>query len=520
MHEENLARTLDPDHGISTFQQSVEGLSVVLKGWSEDRVRTEFDLTNNSRLLKTTISLCRDCLQHIPAAIFERDGKVFITSRCNTHGIQAAVVENDAGFYRLTSKDKWGLRYCDDAIVDLPAFGGCCGTGKSASPAPVADDWRHDFTDQRSNKSCTVLVEITNACNLACRVCYADSAGDRVLPFEDFKLHMQRLIEQKGFLDSVQITGGEASLHPQFWDMLAWLHGQTGVGKIYLPTNGIEFSKPGAARKLRPFRDKLLVLLQFDGSEVNTNHALRRANPLKPRMRLVKALNRNKIVMQFTMTLAHGISEREIAWVVKQAIKHNHVRVLGMLPAFFSGRYELDTDPMTRLTLSDAVKGVVAGLPKSVRKSDFLPIPCSHPNCGWTTLFARRFGLIFNIARFVDLDAVMDDVAYKTILDKKQIQGIVGTRTQSVWARLAARVGRRLIRPKDVFGIAIKPFMDRFNYDQDRISACCHHTLDTQGRLVSFCEYNARLRETDSWDSLPRIQRPRRELPVEVGKHG
>jgi hypothetical protein len=175
---------------------------------------------------------------------------------------------------------------------------------------------------------------------------------------------------------------------------------------------------------------------------------------------------------------------------------------------------------MNRLTLSDAVKGVVSGLPRTVRKSDFLPIPCSHPNCGWTTLFARRFGLLLNIARFVDLDAVMDDVAYATILDQKQMQSIVGTRAPNRWTRLLARLGRRLIRPRDVFGIAIKPFMDRYNYDQDRVSACCHHVLDTHGRLASFCEYNARLREGDSWDRLPRIDRPSHELPVQLGKHG
>jgi uncharacterized radical SAM superfamily Fe-S cluster-containing enzyme len=54
-----------------------------------------------------------------------------------------------------------------------------------------------------------------------------------------------------------------------------------------------------------------------------------------------------------------------------------------------------------------------------------------------------------------------------------------------------------------LFGIAIKPFMDCFTYDQDRISNCCHHLMDTHGRPVSFCEYNARLRVTDSWEAFP-----------------
>jgi 7,8-dihydro-6-hydroxymethylpterin dimethyltransferase len=110
-----------------------------------------------------------------------------------------------------------------------------------------------------------------------------------------------------------------------------------------------------------------------------------------------------------------------------------------------------------------------------------------------------------NIARHVDLNAVMNDVAYKTLLDKKQMQEIVGTKG-SIIQRWLARLSRKLIRPQDIFGTAIKPFMDRFNYDQDRVSACCHHILDTQGNANSFCEYNARLRHTDSWSHLAKLE--------------
>jgi 7,8-dihydro-6-hydroxymethylpterin dimethyltransferase len=61
------------------------------------------------------------------------------------------------------------------------------------------------------------------------------------------------------------------------------------------------------------------------------------------------------------------------------------------------------------------------------------------------------------------------------------------------------------VRPQDVFCIAIKPFVDRFSYDQDRVSSCCHHILDTHGNAVSFCEYNAWLRAQDSWLARPQI---------------
>ena len=42
-----------------------------------------------------------------------------------------------------------------------------------------------------------------------------------------------------------------------------------------------------------------------------------------------------------------------------------------------------------------------------------------------------------------------------------------------------------------VLTISIKPFMDAWTYDQDRIDQCCVHILDREGNPVSFCEYNA-----------------------------
>jgi uncharacterized radical SAM superfamily Fe-S cluster-containing enzyme len=432
---------------------------------------------------------------------------VWLHKRCPAHGLHAAVIENDAAFYRVSSKDRWGRAYGEAARLDIPAFGGgsCCGPGQSCAPATPAVPKIEDFSDQSANKTCTVLVEVTDACNLACRVCYSDSKGDRVLPVETFKAHVAALAQRKGRLDSVQLTGGEASLHPQFWELLEWLCAQDAVGKVYLPTNGLLFNKPGFAERLRPLRERVLVLLQFDGRDDGANPTLRNAKPQKQRERLIASLDRAGVAMQLTMTLTRGVSEADIAWVVKQGLRHKNVRLVAMQPAFFSGRYELDPAPGERLTLSDCVHGIVAGLGGKAKAEDFMPIPCSHPNCGWVTLFARRFGIVRNIARHVDLDAVMNDVAYKTLLSKDEMRDIVGTKGSFV-SRVAARLGRWLIRPKDVFGIAIKPFMDRFSYDQDRVSACCHHILDTHGNAVSFCEYNARLRHGDPWTRFPQLE--------------
>ncbi len=488
-------------------ESRLEAIAAPLRRLAEADVAREFSLPDGAQVLKTTVSLCAECLAHVPAAVFALGQRVFMEKRCLVHGNARALLENDVRFYRLSSKDRWGRAYVSDRTEVVPPFSdGCCGPGESCGTGSTGA-WTHDSTDQRSNKTCTVLVEVTDACNLACRVCYADSKGDRVLSLEGFRAHVSALLDQKGTLDSVQLIGGEPTIHPQFWDMLAWLHAEQRVSKIYVATNGIALEKPGAAEKLVPFRDKTLVLLQFDGLEAKTNKALRQANPEKVRMRLLKRLDRLGVPMQLTMTLARGVSEREIAWVVRQGVAHRNVRLVAMLPAFFSGRFSLEHDPLDRITLSDVVKGVTAGLTGRSRDEDFLPIPCSHPNCGWVTLFARRFGLFANIARHVDLASVMNEVAYKTVLEERQMQDIIGTRRQGWLERGLARLARRLVRPRDVFGIVVKPFMDRYNYDQDRVSACCHHVLDTRGRLESFCEYNARHRAADSWVDMPALAR-------------
>ena len=481
--------------------------------------RETFTVDPDAKLLKSTISVCNTCLQYCAALVFDLQGKVWITTSCEQHGLTTSLVENDSAFYRLSNKDEWGVRYDNDRVFDIPEYSACCGGKKSCGTIdPVTAPAPSGHHDQMANKSCTVLLEVTNACNLACRVCYADAKGDRILSMIEIRSFISELIREKGFLDSVQITGGEATIHPQFWDIVDFLYRQDGIGKIYLPTNGVEFSRPEIAARLKRYRDKILVLLQFDGASEETNKALRRADTLKIREKNIRALDKLGVCMQLTMTVAQDISEAQIAWVVKQGLKHRHVRLVGMLPTFYTGRSELTIDDKRRPTLSTVVKAVAAGMPEQVTTADFVPIPCSHPNCGWTTLFARRFGLLFNITQRIDLESVMNEVAYKTILDKKEIHSVIGGGNKSWPGRVLTAIGRLLIRPSDVFGVAIKPFMDRYNFDYDRVANCCHHILNTRGELVSFCEYNTRLREADAWSSKQKLTGPHANVASAVSR--
>lgn len=481
----------------------LEALRAQLKTYEEPEARARFEAPAGSILYKSTISLCPTCLAHVPALVFEHSGRVWMHKRCAAHGLSRAVVENDPSYYLLSNRDQWGRRYAElreHVIPDFKGLGGmdCCGDDPSCC-APS------ETTDQSATKSCTVLLEVTDACNLACPVCYSDAKGDRIVPLETFRAHVQKLVEKKGVVDSVQLTGGEATLHPDFWELLETVYREPKIQRVYLPTNGLYFSKPEHAARLEPYRDKVMVLLQFDGLSDRTDKMVRGARLHDVRARALEELDKRDIALQLTMTLSREVNLHELGRVASLALRTRNVRLLALQPATYSGRYELEPDPLERLTLSDVAKTLLEQAQLRMREGDLVPIPCSHPGCGWLSVFYRRFGVHENVMKYVDMSRVLDGVASKTVLDQRELRTTLGTGARNAVGEVLGRALRSMVRPRDLFSVAIKPFMDRFNYDQDRVSHCCHHTLDTKGNLVSFCEYNALTRQKDPWSELPKM---------------
>lgn len=476
----------------SGYNEKINNIKLKLSHLQAHDLIERFELENKDEVLKSTISLCSTCLQHVPAVVFISNNQVFIKKHCEQHKLHTAILENDKDYYYLCNKDEMGKSYSQHKSMTITAYNSCCG------PKPSAQN--SSFADQMMNKSCTILVEVTNACNLSCKVCYASAYGDRILPYEDFENHVQSLLKEKGEIDSIQVTGGEATLHPQFWDMIEFLFKQPNLKKIYLPTNGIHFSDFNFAKKAKPYRKKLIVLLQFDGQNEHSNFELRNAKPVKVREKTIQNLTKLKVHMQLTMTISKGINENEIGWVVAQGLKHKFVKVIAMQPVTYSGTFLHEQHATNRLTLSDIIKAIHKQVEHPIAPDEFVPIPCSHPNCGWITVFIQRFGFTKNIVKHVDLEEANKKSAYKSLLSSKEIQKSIPGKS------LLQAIAKKFIRSEDSFVIAIKPFMDRHNYDQDRIQNCCHHILNTKGEPVSFCEYNALLRTKDSWDQFPKLK--------------
>src|SRR6202451_3134445 len=175
-----------------------------------------------------TTSLCETCLRLVPAKIVFEDNDVFFLKRCAEHGAQKTRVASDVAYYK-SCKD-W-LKPGDRPLaLQSRTEHGCpydCGL--------CPDHEQH---------SCLALIEINDVCNLTCPVCFADSSPQRTrnLRLATIEKMLDAIVASEGEPDLVQLSGGEPTLHPRFFDVLALARGKP-IRHVMINTNGMRIAQ-------------------------------------------------------------------------------------------------------------------------------------------------------------------------------------------------------------------------------------------------------------------------------------
>ena len=457
------------------------------------------------RVIKTTSSLCPECLGRVHATVSERAGEVWMDKRCPEHGEFEAVLSSDVRHYYETTVDLGTVATC---------CGGGCDVAAASSPTTGAAGW--------SNHSCTVLIEITERCNLSCPTCFAGSSPQhsRMMSLETYRQRLDGLVAGgKRGADMIQLSGGEPTIHPQLFEFIELAFAR-GFGKVTLNTNGIKLARQAYAKRLaacaRSHPDcQLFVYLQFDGFDDDTHVRLRgRADLAAIKESALANCIANGIRVHPVMTLTRDINDHEVGDFLSLAIDNSSIRHVVIQPAMYSGRYE-NPRRTDRLTLADTV-ALVSKQSGLFSPDDFGPIPCSDPNCYSIAVAVRSKDGLVPVSRYFPQyrdwggDGVRELVdAYADTLDgpggfAAAIRWVTSSEGSS--AALERLDDTELDRILDVLidvqadgdklwdrllAVSIKPFMDAWTYDQDRIDRCCVHILDEDGNPVSFCEFNA-----------------------------
>lgn len=160
-----------------------------------------------------------------------------------------------------------------------------------------------------------------------------------------------------------------------------------------------------------------------------------------------------------------------------------------------------------------------------LKKSDFLPLPCSHPSCfGLTYMLKTLDGGYVPFPRFLDLDRYVDAISNRgTIRPDSKFEETMRDAIDDLWTgadqipdneRILGALKRSInaMYPEDkvlelserlrlgeglVKTIFIHAFMDKHTFEVDRIKKCCTHYALPDGRLMPGCAYNMFFRHKD-----------------------
>jgi uncharacterized radical SAM superfamily Fe-S cluster-containing enzyme len=349
--------------------------------------------------------------------------------------------------------------------------------------------WRPGIPTFEKLSSCVSLIEIVDSCNMPCPTCYAGSeiaAGENLKysPLPDIQSRIQGVIDRKGSIELLQLSGGEPTLHPQLFELLDWALAHDGIEAVIVNTNGLKLAHRGEfteQMRLRASHDKLAIYLQFDGLQKEGQAALRGSDFRRHKQMALEVCGQIGLVVHLAMT----VTSQNLPFVseaIDFGLKYDHIRGISFQPVFGSGRGSISSQDQP-ITVADIVRSV-AERSEHLGFADFTPLPCGDPNCHTVAGLVRLQKIVRSVRQFVDFSDVpvflRDKVNFRAEdLEKCGCEG----------SGFAQALKAKLIKSAAGFFILIKPFMDARTWDQDRIDRCCTHVIRPDGKLDSFCRY-------------------------------
>ena len=167
------------------------------------------------------------------------------------------------------------------------------------------------------------------------------------------------VVRNEGQPDIVQISGGEPTIHPQFFEILD-LARRAPIRHLMVNTNGLRIAQDEEfAQRLASYMPDFEVYLQVDSFERDALMALRGADLRRIREQALERLNRLGISTTLVVTVKKGVNDHEIGRIIDYAIAQPCVRGVTLQPVQAAGRLE-GFDPATdRLTLTEVRRRIL-----------------------------------------------------------------------------------------------------------------------------------------------------------------
>ncbi|RAK63660.1 radical SAM protein [Phenylobacterium kunshanense] len=437
--------------------------------------------------LGQTTSLCETCLSLVPAKVVAEGDHVFFQKRCREHGVQKTLVADDLAYWK--SQRDW-LKPGDRPLsVATRTDHGCpydCGL--------CPDHEQH---------SCLAIIEINEACNLSCPVCFADSSVKREghRPLAEVEQMLDVIVAAEGEPDLVQLSGGEPTIHPAFWAILDAAKARP-IRHLMINTNGLKIARePGFAERLAGYMPGFEVYLQFDSLKRDALMALRGADLTRVRIEALEALERNNISTTLVVTLKKGVNDDEIADIVRFALDWRCVRGVTFQPIQDAGRNEAFDARRHRMVLTEVRRRIAdAGV---FELEDLIPLPCNPDQIciGYGLRNGREVRPVTAmLPRELFVAAAPNTVTFESypelrekvfeLLSLSTAQGNASEKLASLLCCLPEAAVPQEVAYENTFRVVVSQFLDRFNFDLGTVKRSCVHFVQPDGRIIPFDTFN------------------------------
>jgi 7,8-dihydro-6-hydroxymethylpterin dimethyltransferase len=365
--------------------------------------------------------------------------------------------------------------------------------------------------------SCLTLVEITDACNLRCPVCYASSGPERqsYRTLAEVERMLDAVVRNEGEPDVVQISGGEPTIHPQFFEILDAAK-RRPIKHLMVNTNGVRIANdPKFAERLATYMPGFEVYLQFDSLEAAPLLDLRGQDLRHVRTKALEQLNRLNISTNLVVTLRKGLNDGEIGKIIQFALQQKCVRGVTFQPIQAAGRLEHFDPAKDRLTLTEVRRGIIeqAGV---FQPEDIIPVPC-HPDALAMGYALKLGGQVIPLTSLIDPKVLIegrrntivyekDDDVRAAIFDlfatNNSPQAGV-TKLKELLCCLPQAAVPDGLGYENLFRVIIMQFTDAYAFDVRSVKkACVTMVHPKDGRLIPFDTYNMFYRDNLEKDVL------------------
>jgi uncharacterized radical SAM superfamily Fe-S cluster-containing enzyme len=460
----------------------------------------------------SAVSICTTCLRRVEAKVLIKDERVYLDKWCPHHGRERVLLADDAAYYRQ----------CREIYIKPPEL-----PQRFNTPQHFGCPYDCGLCPEHMQHSCLTLVEITDHCNLRCPICYAESGPHRP-GFRDLatvERMLDAVVANEGEPDVVQISGGEPTLHPEFFAILDAAK-RRPIRHLMVNTNGLRIAKePDFAARLADYQPGFELYLQFDSLRDEVHKDLRGARLRDVRLKALEHLNRHDISTTLVVTVKKGLNDGELGEIIDFALTQPCVRGVTFQPIQAAGRLEGYDPERDRLTLSE-VRRRILEQSSVFQPDDLIPVPC-NPDCLAMAYALKLGGQVLPLTRFVSPETLVGKGRNTIVVERDEalrahVFELFAT-NHSPESQACSLSDLLCCLPqvqapadlgyRNVFRVLIMQFIDVQSFDLRAVKKSCVHIAQPDGRIVPFDTFNLLYRD----DKAAKLESLRRE--IEQARH-